>query len=187
MNTVIIGSPNSGKSLLAENISMEQAGNSVKYYIATMIPYGEVGLQRVDKHRKMRAGKGFITLEWPDNIEKHLKGEVDFVESTVLLECMSNLVGNEMHSEDNQNLDTLQLATKIMDAVRLLGEKAQNLIVVTNRFPTDDEGYDSDTRVYVSLVNEVNERLIIWTDEVYTYDGGWNRSNMKENSIHGTG
>ena len=185
MNTLIVGSPHTGKSLLAENISMEQAGSSVKYYIATMIPYGEAGLQRVDKHRKMRAGKGFITLEWADNIEKRLT-DVDFKKSTVLLECMSNLIGNEMHSEENQNLDSFHLTTKIVDAVRLLGDKAQNLVVVTNEFPIDDEEYDADTKAYVRLVATVNERLISWADEVYTYDGEWHRDNVKENSNHGT-
>ena len=184
---LVIGTPDSGKSSYAEALALEVFGEEKRAYIATMIPFGEEGQERIKKHRRMREGKGFITLEWPDDIAgKITENGIDFKKSIVLLECVSNLIGNEMHSEENQNLDSLHLTTKIVDAVRLLGDKAQNLVVVTNEFPIDDEEYDADTKAYVRLVATVNERLISWADEVYTYDGEWHRDNTKENSNHGT-
>ena len=64
---LVIGTQNSGKSELAEKLSLE-TGDSNRFYIATMKIYDEAGLQRVEKHRKMRDGKGFITIEQEYNI-----------------------------------------------------------------------------------------------------------------------
>lgn len=69
--------------------------------------------KKVARHRRLRAGKGFVTIEQPRDI-----GEVDFSKRAqqameppdragqniterprcALLECMSNLVANEMFS-----------------------------------------------------------------------------------------
>lgn len=59
----------------------------------------------------MRAGKGFLTIEQPRRLKEAAKkvatervpaGKAAAgVGKTVLLECMSNLVANEMFSEEN--------------------------------------------------------------------------------------
>ena len=46
MIIVVIGTPDSGKSALAEKLCCELAGSMKKKYIATMVPYGEEGLKR---------------------------------------------------------------------------------------------------------------------------------------------
>ena len=68
MTVLIIGYPESGKSELAENMVMEMAAPGDRVYLATMIPYGDEGASRVEKHRKMREGKGFETIEAPFDI-----------------------------------------------------------------------------------------------------------------------
>lgn len=68
MFVLIIGTPDSGKSERAERLISDLAGDYPKFYIATMIPYGEEGKSRVEKHRAMREGKGFETIECPNNI-----------------------------------------------------------------------------------------------------------------------
>lgn len=172
MITLIVGTPNSGKSVLAESIAMEQAKEK-KYYVATMIPFGEEGKKRVEKHRKMRAGKGFITLEWPENMDQRMT-TIDFSHATVLLECMSNLIGNEMHSKENKNRNEAALKAKIIASIRKLSNVAENLILVTNEFPSQEERYDEDTKRYVRLVAEVNKELITIADQVFSYiDGKW--------------
>ena len=56
---LVIGTPNSGKSEMAEKLVMEymNADENGSYkraslYVATMIPYKEEGANRVKKHRK---------------------------------------------------------------------------------------------------------------------------------------
>lgn len=172
MITLIVGIPDSGKSLLAENIAEKLSGNSSKYYIATMVPFGEEGKKRVKKHQKMREGKGFITLEWPDDISERLNGSIDFSHSTVLLECMSNLVGNELYSEKNAHASDEFLVEKIIDAMHELSDLAENLIIVTNEFALEDEQYDEATKRYVNLIATVNKSLMDLADVTHIHRNG---------------
>ena len=82
---------------------MEQAGSEVSLYIATMYPYGEETEKKIERHRMLRKGKGFETLEWYTGLKLHLE-EGSLQGSDVLLECMSNLVANEMYMESVQDV-----------------------------------------------------------------------------------
>jgi len=172
MITLIVGTPDSGKSMLAERIVTDCAQSRKLYYIATMIPFGEEGQRRVEKHRAMRAGKGFITLEWPDNLEKRCLSITDWDSSVVLLECMSNYVGNEMHSKENAGMSGGAVVDKIINGVMAIAKQTSDIVVVTNEFLPDDDGYDEETREYISLVTAVNERLMKPADTVYRFRGG---------------
>lgn len=179
MITLVVGTNNSGKSMLAEKLVMETSERSNRYYIATMIPFGDEGIERIKKHRKMREGKGFITCEWPVDIDKHLcELEEETLRhlagSTILLECMSNLVGNELYSTDNKGCNDDFLTEKIISEVNALTEAAANVIIVTNVFPREDEGYDDETIRYVNLTERVNARLRKLSHKVYELrDGEW--------------
>lgn len=59
-----------------------------------MRPFGAEGMWRVERHRKLRAGKGFETIECYVNLKEQTLPE----KGVVLLECMSNLTANEMLS-----------------------------------------------------------------------------------------
>ena len=48
MLTLIIGGSGSGKSSFGEELA--QKSNSKLYYLATMIPYGDEGKRRVERH-----------------------------------------------------------------------------------------------------------------------------------------
>ena len=39
-----------------------------RYYIATMEVFGEEGRKKVERHKKLRQGKGFITIESPKDV-----------------------------------------------------------------------------------------------------------------------
>jgi len=173
MIIVVKGTPDSGKSALAERLACELAGNMKKCYIATMIPYGEAGVERVKKHQKMREGKGFETIEKPDslsNIDEAVFGD----ECTCLLECVSNLVGNEMYLEANKFLSDNEIKELIIEEIKSIGSKSTNLVIVTNEFPKDMDGYDDSTRRYVYITDLVNESLKENADRVYEYkQGDW--------------
>ena len=68
---LITGGSGSGKSEYAESLFSE-IKNTEKYYIATMKPFGKEAKERIQKHRRMRSGKGFITLEYPTDIKESL-------------------------------------------------------------------------------------------------------------------
>ena len=71
MMELVTGGSGSGKSAYAESVICgkhrllcETTENAPLYYIADMIPYGRETEKKIKVHRKMRAGKGFVTLEW---------------------------------------------------------------------------------------------------------------------------
>lgn len=172
MVILIIGTPSSGKSALAEKLTLELAQNTKKYYIATMIPYGEEGQKRVEKHRNMRMGKGFETIEKPTSIGMLIDNDLLCKPCTCLLECVSNLVGNEMYDEVNKNLDDEAVKNLIVESIRKLAGGVDNLVIVTNRFPKEMDGYDDETRCYVNLTDVVNSQLSQIADRIYEHEEG---------------
>lgn len=155
---LIIGSPDSGKSALGEDMIMKMSQGQKKAYIATMIPFGEEGRQRIKKHRKMREGKGFITYERARDLEA-LIAELEAEEIKVgLLECISNLAANEMFLEANKGLELETLADMVVKEVCSLDSRLEKLVVITNEFEASSE-YDLETDQYIRLVSIINERL----------------------------
>lgn len=89
---LVTGGSGSGKSAYAEAMVM-QSGGRKRYYLATMEVFGEEGKKKVERHKKLREGKGMITIERPRGL---LGLVLDEGENTVLLECMANLAANEL-------------------------------------------------------------------------------------------
>ena len=174
MKVLVLGTPGSGKSEKAESLVMEMSEKNERIYLATMIPFGKEGEERIQRHRKLREGKGFITIEKGSCLNELLEENgVDFSGKTCLLECMSNLVGNEMHLEENKGLSDEVLPGMIVSSVMKIAEKAKNLVIVANRFEAEDS-YDEETIRYISLVNRVNEALKSRVDRIYELiEGKW--------------
>ncbi len=163
MMTLIIGTPDCGKSARAEELAL-QTGDEIRYYLATMKVMDEAGSRRVAKHRALREGKGFVTIERERDLAGLACELKDAERSTVLLECVSNLVGNMMHDEPRWEAE--RFAEAVVSDIVQLAEKVRHLIVVTNTYEDDGSGYDDDTRLYVKLLNGVNDRLTEMADRV---------------------
>lgn len=167
MFVLVVGTPDSGKSKLAEDIAITISAGERKIYLATMQVLDDDGIKRVEKHRKQRNGKGFETVEIPFDITDLIKSISDISGCTVLLECISNLAGNEMHKENVIITSDIlnDLAFKIIEDIKAVADKASNMVVVTNRFSIEDN-YDEETIMYIKLVDLVNNGLIAIADEV---------------------
>ena len=74
-----------------------------------MKPWDEEGHRRIQKHRAMRAGKGFETLEIYGRCADL---SVVHKDSTVLLECLSNLTANIFYDPIYADKDLAQMITK---------------------------------------------------------------------------
>ena len=62
MLVVVTGGSGSGKSAFAEETILS-LGEARRIYIATMQAFDEESHRRIRRHRHMRAGKGFETIE----------------------------------------------------------------------------------------------------------------------------
>lgn len=182
MITLVTGGSGSGKSAYAEDVAVSAEGTE-KYYIATMQIYDAEGERKVERHRKLRAGKGFTTVESPWNV-----GQVVFPtfteaktvcidcgapepiqkkpgQRTALLECMSNLVANEMFSTDGMREEDA-VVTKVVQDMELLAAKLDHLVIVTNNVFEDGISYDAGTMAYLRALGRINAALVKRADRV---------------------
>lgn len=157
MTILLTGGSACGKSTYAEQIAVASA--EPRIYLACMRPYGEEGEMRVVRHRKMRAGKGFET------IEKYTKiWETDVPEgSTVLVECLCNLTANEMFDDDGSKSDA---ENSVIKGIKALQQKAGTLIIVTNDVGSDGSDYHPLTVSYVDALGRVNAKAAGLADTV---------------------
>lgn len=158
MMHLITGGSGSGKSAYAE-AQVLAAGEGRRIYIATMIPRGEEGRQRVSRHRLLRAEKQFETIECYTGLQALTLPE----NGTVLLECMSNLVANEMFEPEGAGAHT---AEAVLEGVRMLKRQARHLFLVTNEVFSDWIAYDEETMRYLACLGEVNCALAEMADAV---------------------
>ena len=174
MVALVIGVPDSGKSALAEDLAMKLSRDGKRIYLATMEILDNAGKERVEKHRKLREGKGFFTIEAPIKVLEAVSCAPDLEKSTVLIECISNLVGNVMHDEDSEcRGDVVRI---VVSDVAAICSKAENVVIVTNSFACE-EGFDEETKEYVRNLDAVNDRLREAADEIYEFvEGEWHKS-----------
>lgn len=159
---VVTGGSASGKSAFAETL-VQSFLSDKNYYIATMQPFGEEGRRRIERHRGMRAGKGFQTVECYDHI-----GQLAFQETgsgySILLECISNLVANEMFC-CGESVDGI--IKNVAVGVRELAARAREMVVVTNEVFSDLWEYSWETRDYMRALSEVNRQLARMSDKTW--------------------
>lgn len=169
MMTLIVGGSGSGKSAYAERYIGELSAGCQKYYIATMQVYDEEGRRKIERHRQMRRGKGFCTIEQPVSIEEALLkmegAEGGGKAAAALLECMSNLTANEMFSQEAPKSQD-QVAEKILRGIESLKAGLAHLVIVTNNVFEDGIVYDETTMEYIRAMGAVNERLAAMADRV---------------------
>lgn len=188
MMTLITGGSGSGKSAYAEKYIENISRGMRKYYLATMRIYDAEGQKKARRHQEMRKGKGFATIEQPFAIGEALR-RMEAGKKTALLECMSNLVANEMFDgERTENEEGAEgeerpagkerpesqekpkeremVVAKVMAEIAKLYAGLEHLVIVTNNVFEDGICYDPDTEEYKKALGNINQRLAAMADEV---------------------
>ncbi|MDO4293762.1 MAG: bifunctional adenosylcobinamide kinase/adenosylcobinamide-phosphate guanylyltransferase [Eubacteriales bacterium] len=160
MTALVIGGSGSGKSAWAEDFLCRRCGKRQKYYIATMQVFGEEGQKKVERHRRMREGKGFLTIEQPLDIERAAAGlrREDAPGRAALLECVSNLAANEMFGEEGE-IPCERVVERIVRGIGELERQFSLLVIVTNNVFEDGILYGASTLRYMEALGQINERL----------------------------
>ena len=82
----------------------------------------------------------------------------------VLLECVSNLLANEMFSPEGAGADAAHAVT---EGVLALRGHCGTLVVVTNEIFSDGNRYPEETERYIEALAEVNWELAARANEGY--------------------
>ena len=170
MMVLVVGGSGSGKSSYAEEMAVSLAQESVKqiamkkYYLATMQVFDKEGREKVDRHRNLRRGKGFLTIEQPTGIWGALE-KMEDGDRTVLLECISNLTANEMFPEE-QAVTEMQVTDNVIRDIKMLKDQTNHLIVVSNNVFEDGITYDDATTKYIQAMGKINQKLAALADRV---------------------
>ena len=149
------GGASCGKSAFCEELCQALGGDLV--YLAAMRPFGEDGARRVARHRTMRAGKGFETIEC-------FEGFSDIVGSglldgkTALLECLGNVVANDLFSDGGLSCDgdVGARCDRIVAVLEELCSRCAHVVVVGNEVSCDGVTYLWETRMYQDVLGAVS-------------------------------
>ena len=184
---IVTGGSGSGKSEYAEQTAVQcrnRTGGTL-WYLATMRIWDDEGRKRVERHRRMRAAKGFETLERYTGLEtlelretfeelnpagldaeqetdslKYWESRRVAQKQVLLLECMSNLVLNEFYGQENGAEE------RILQGIKHLQKQCGDLIIVTNEIFSDGVTYESESERYIELLGRINRELGQMADSV---------------------
>lgn len=150
MRLLLTGGSGCGKSTYAETLIEKLP--LPRYYVAAMMPTDDECLVKIDKHRDMRSGRQFETIERYTDIA----GLTLPRRGTVLLECLCNLVANEMFDEKGDNEHPFEA---VLAGIENLSAQSDHLIVITNDVGSDGNGYDPAVEEYVRTLGRVNNEV----------------------------
>ena len=160
MFTLVIGGAASGKSEYAERL-VTASRCKPHYYIATMQPFDQECQARIDRHRQMRAGKGFETVECYTGLSFLSLPQ----RGSVLLDCLGNLAANELYSPAGAGAEQAALDA-IISGVETLLSQCENLVIVSNEVFTGGSSYLGETETYLRLLAGANRALAARADQV---------------------
>lgn len=159
MLILVTGGAASGKSAHAERILCDCTTGS-RLYLATMEPFGKPAQARIKRHRALRAGKGFQTMER----FRDLPGFTAEYFDGILLEDLGNLLANEQFAPDGAGAAAFD---SIIAGVEKLQMCCKTLVLVTNSVFSDGLRYDRESVAYIKGLGALNAALAAQADAVY--------------------
>ncbi len=162
MKILVFGKANSGKSKIAEEITLKIAGKKPLYVATYLDNFGDLQMKKkIELHKKRREGK-FITIEEPCDISIVVKeGE------TYLIECLSMLVFNNLGRKEALLSSLKNTLTCKADIVFVLNE-------VEDGFTPEDE----ESKEYAKALQSVKNLMLLECDEVYEVREGIKKSKV---------
>lgn len=160
MMVLITGGAASGKSELAERTVCCLAHGDPMLYVAAMESHSEEARIRIARHRALRAGKGFVTLEHAKRFDRLWvpKGY-----AAALFECMGNALANELFSPDGAGENW---KNSILAGIDTLTCACAHVVIVTNDIFADGRIYDEGTMAYLRALGQLNQLLAQRVDVV---------------------
>lgn len=168
MIVLLVGGSKSGKSMAAQRYAkrLENVEGSL-YYVATMNPYDDEDLKRIENHIEERKGWGFTTIEKCHDI-KEILFKVNS-NDTVLIDSITSLVTNEMFPKSGF---LSEVSDKIISEIEFITNKVENSVIVTDYLFSDGIIYDEYTDSFRRELGNINISLASIADIVIEFSFG---------------
>ena len=177
MRVFICGGAGAGKSAFAEVLAQKLGGRLV--YVATMPVVSDEDKAKVERHHRLRAGKGFTTIERPGALS-----DLPHNGETMLIECLSTHVANLMFNPGNTTADATRHGTNscpscssftdtehwtslLKAELAPLLKRKGNTIFVSLEITSDGTTYSPETEAYKSVLTAVNSYLVQNSDAAF--------------------
>lgn len=192
MISVVFGSKKSKKTAFSEDLFNGYLGS--KYFIASMRPLGDSDKEKVERFRKQREGKGFVTIEQDVAIVKAID-KIKWMESLLgtndsknagkkaaLIANIPAICANEMFLKSGEVVNSKDVEQTILMGLAFLKEYFTDIVVISDEeadlmYYADadtksgiENGFYKDTTEYEKAMNELNASLKNLSDEIYIYD-----------------
>ena len=115
MLTLVLGGARSGKSVLAERLTLSAAGKAPPLYVATAEAFDDEMRDRIARHRADR-GPGWRTVEAPADPAAAIAAAAEA--GAVLLDCLTIWAATLMHLERDPDTETARLVAAARDLGR---------------------------------------------------------------------
>lgn len=154
MICLIIGGAASGKSAFAERLVTGMPGKRI--YVATMEPVDAESRDRIEKHRAMRAGKGFETIECFRDL-----ASVSFPKGCVaLVEDLVNLTANEIYHPNGGG------ERAVLQGIEKASAVCGSLTIVTGEIFSGGSSYGAETVSFLRTMARINREVAKRSDVV---------------------
>lgn len=162
MRVFITGGSGAGKSALAESTAQKLGGRLV--YVATMPMASDEDKKKVERHHRLRAGKGFTTLERPGRLD-NLPNDGE----TLLIECISTHTANLMFNPENAPVtaDAKYWIEAIKKELSPILNRKGNTIFVSLETTSDGTTYSKETENYKEVLTAINRHLVQSCDAAF--------------------
>lgn len=179
MRLLVVGGASSGKSAFAENAVLRLSPSRV--YLATMQPFGREGALRVERHRRLREGKGFSAVERCRDL-----ASLEFAscaclqacsksggafQAAALVEDLGNLLANEMFSDDG-TFDGDGALARADAGMRHVERSFEHVVAVANDVGRDVALQSVEMQAYVAQLGALNCMLATRFDAVVEVECG---------------
>ncbi len=170
MTTLITGGSRSGKSAFAQQ-QAEQL-DAPRLFIATCPRIDSEMDERISRHQRDRAGRGWQTAEIPLRLAEELDRTP--TGTAVLIDCLTLWISNLMYEAEQEGLEISE--DQVTASVEKLGESARRyqgqVLMVSNEVGLGIVPDNPMARRYRDLVGRCNQVIAASADRVFLVSCG---------------
>lgn len=162
--TVITGGSRSGKSSYA--LARAEQESRFRLFVATSPETDSEMSERIKKHRRERAGRGWQTFEEERELVRLIERGLPAEPGVVLVDCITLWINNLLFTAGENELSDQAIRRLCQQLLAAIVRSPHRFFVVTSEVGSGIVPADPLTRLWRDLVGTANQTLAAAADEV---------------------